>query len=442
MLVLTARTAGADGAAAVNALRELSLRDGRPTALAAPLLPFLLDLVSAEPAPHRASVLVLLADVAAGGRHLRLLLGGAPASDALRAPLEAEGTLLTDLVSASDPKVRGSALLAAAVVARPASALHQAVRERADEESHGVPQGMALLALGAIARRAGPDDSAWDEDAARCTRALGAKGPLKTLPALAFVASGRELPAAATAQLLAALAESARKVNGLPLNRGDLRGAAIWALATPRVAAADTAKVLALFAVARTHKLATDVGCVLVRLAFGDTAAAEPLSSDALTPIQRELLLALSRTPAREFAHVTELNRALERVGLPFKGPRLDRLLGLHGLAPADALVDGRPLWLWCRLALMGRVSADDFVSAVAGLGEEAVAVLLDLGTAPFGLHCRWPQPRELTREQTAEDAAALFDLLARGASALSRSDLQARFTDQARAAEASRSEP
>jgi len=75
--------------------------------------------------------------------------------------------------------------------------------------------------------------------------------------------------------------------------------------------------------------------------------------------------------------------------------------------------VQGRPLWLWLRLCLMGKLARDAFLGSVAGLDDSARVELAKRATDnAYQLMRRWPLPGDITPAIEDEDATQLYDLL------------------------------
>jgi hypothetical protein len=157
--------------------------------------------------------------------------------------------------------------------------------------------------------------------------------------------------------------------------------------------------------------------------------APRPLSS--WTPEQRTLLEEIAKTPYELHLNAGDLSRILRSRGAFGMGGRDDdrylaRYVGLREPSALEAEVDDRPLWLWLRLHLMGRVSDEQWQAATRGLSasERFDLARRALGNA-YQLMRRWPLPT-ITPAVEREDATTLQNVLIPCLDATSTGELEA----------------
>lgn len=146
--------------------------------------------------------------------------------------------------------------------------------------------------------------------------------------------------------------------------------------------------------------------------------ASHPRAFSEWTPLQRALLEALARLPAPSLLNADTLSAKLEKVGaigLDLEGDekRLTRYVGLTRPSVLEQEVDGRALWLWLRLRLMGKVTDSAWRAATAKLaGKKRVELARLALDGAYDLGRRWPPPRAITPKTEAEDAETLLAVL------------------------------
>ncbi len=148
------------------------------------------------------------------------------------------------------------------------------------------------------------------------------------------------------------------------------------------------------------------------------TRASDPRPFSEWTPLQRALLEVLARLPAPSLLNADTLSAKLEKVGaigLDLEGgeKRLTRYAGLSRRSVLEDEVDGRPLWLWLRFRLLGKVTDKAWQAAVSKLtGKKRVELAGLAFDGAYDLNRRWPQPRAITPKTEAEDAGTLVSVL------------------------------
>lgn len=151
---------------------------------------------------------------------------------------------------------------------------------------------------------------------------------------------------------------------------------------------------------------------------LGTRAAKEPLAFTAFNPLQRALLEALAGLPAVAQLNADTSSAKLEKVGaigLDLDGGEklLTRYVGRCKRSVLEDEVDGRPLWLWLRLRLMGKVTEKAWQGATSALaGKKRIELARLAFDGAYNLARRWPLPRAITPKTEAEDAAALVSAL------------------------------
>lgn len=152
-----------------------------------------------------------------------------------------------------------------------------------------------------------------------------------------------------------------------------------------------------------------------VEALFPDVPAEVPCTFLSWNPVQRALLTELAKLPAAVLINAGDLSDRILRVGAMsmVSGDEryLLRYVGLVAPGPLEQEVEGRPLWLWLRLHLMGRVTREAWQAATATLEDGARLELSRLAVNnAYQLLRRWPFPTGITPTQENEDTASLFD--------------------------------
>lgn len=147
---------------------------------------------------------------------------------------------------------------------------------------------------------------------------------------------------------------------------------------------------------------------------FGAQVAARPVAFSAWGPREQALLREIAKTPYELHLNAGDLGRRLAAVGAMSLGAGEDdrylrRYVGLCAPTPLEAEFEGRPLWLWLRLHLMGEVARDEWTECVACLDPEARPEFARraLDNA-YQLTRRFPMPGNLSQEVEREDTTHL----------------------------------
>ncbi len=164
---------------------------------------------------------------------------------------------------------------------------------------------------------------------------------------------------------------------------------------------------------------------------LGRDAAEPPRTFASWNPEQRTLLEEIARTPFALHLNAGSLGRMLATAGAIGLGGvddarYLSRYVGLRDRSTLEEEIEGRPLWLWLRLHLMGQVSEHDWLDATKQLDS---ARRLDLARRSldnaYQWMRRWPLPAEVTMDVEREDAAKLEPALLPIMDALTTDDLE-----------------
>ncbi|HWB74776.1 MAG TPA: hypothetical protein VG755_07465 [Nannocystaceae bacterium] len=150
---------------------------------------------------------------------------------------------------------------------------------------------------------------------------------------------------------------------------------------------------------------------------FDTTPAERPRAFSEWSAEQRALLEELAKLPAAVLINAGDLSDRVMEAGamtVEAEDPRyLLRYVGLVEPGPLERVVDERPLWLWLRLCLMGKVSSTEWSRAANDLDAAARIELARLAVEnAYQLLRRWPFPRDITPAQEDEDTASLFEAL------------------------------
>jgi hypothetical protein len=148
---------------------------------------------------------------------------------------------------------------------------------------------------------------------------------------------------------------------------------------------------------------------------FDTTPAERPRAFSEWSAQQRALLEEMAKLPAHVLINAGDLSDRIMRVGAMSMVPNdpryLLRYVGFVEPGPLERVVDGRPLWLWLRLHLMGTVSRDEWTRAAVDLDAAQRIGLAGLAVEnAYQLLRRWPFPRDITPTQESEDTASLFE--------------------------------
>ena len=150
---------------------------------------------------------------------------------------------------------------------------------------------------------------------------------------------------------------------------------------------------------------------------FDTTPADRPRAFSEWNAEQQALLEEMAKLPAAVLINAGELSERIMAAGamtMMADDPRyLLRYVGLVEPGPLERIVDARPLWLWLRLRLMGRVSPAEWSRAADELDAGARIELARLAVEnAYQLLRRWPFPDDITPAQESEDTASLFEAL------------------------------
>ncbi len=166
------------------------------------------------------------------------------------------------------------------------------------------------------------------------------------------------------------------------------------------------------------------------RQLFGEPPADRPCAFTEWSPIQQAFLIEVAQTPMMSIVNSGSLGRLLTNVGaMTIGGDRDDLYLKRYcGLCEPTALerqVQGRPVWLWLRLRLMGEVSAEDLGPVVALLSDdERLDVARRALDNAYHLTRRFPLPFDVTIDVERVDVAATVDALSPVVAAASEATL------------------
>lgn len=155
-----------------------------------------------------------------------------------------------------------------------------------------------------------------------------------------------------------------------------------------------------------------------VPIVLGTEPADAPRALSSWSAEQRAFLEELTKVPERALLNPDSLSTTLSRLGAIDLGRDGDdcylrRYVGLAQPSALELEVDGRPLWLTLRLALMGRLDRSVWLKCVAGLDGAARVDLARRATNDaYHLMRRWPLARDLTVDAEHEDASRVYDLL------------------------------
>jgi|GEM_PF-2082523 len=151
---------------------------------------------------------------------------------------------------------------------------------------------------------------------------------------------------------------------------------------------------------------------------LGAERADAPRAFASWSPEQRALLEEIAKVPYEANINAGTLSGMLAKVGAINLGPGEDdrflrRYVGLAEPGVLESEVQGRPLWLWLRLCLMGKLDREALLGSVAGLDDRARVELAKRAAGnAYQLTRRWPLPGDITPAIEDEDATQLFELL------------------------------
>jgi len=151
---------------------------------------------------------------------------------------------------------------------------------------------------------------------------------------------------------------------------------------------------------------------------LGAERADAPRAFASWSPEQRALLEEIAKVPYEANINAGTLSGMLAKVGATNLGPGEDdrflrRYVGLAEPGVLESEVQGRPLWLWLRLCLMGKLDREALLGSVAGLNDRArVELAKRAADNAYQLTRRWPLPGDITPAIEDEDATQLFELL------------------------------
>ena len=155
-----------------------------------------------------------------------------------------------------------------------------------------------------------------------------------------------------------------------------------------------------------------------IPIVLGTEPVDAPRALSSWSAAQRALLEEIVKVPEHQHLDSGTLSDALRDVGaMDIGSPDDDRLLRRYvGFATPSVLeteVEARPVWLWLRLCLMGRIDRATWEHVVAGLSSSERIELASRATDnAYQLMRRWPLPLDLTPEHEHDDATRLYDLV------------------------------
>lgn len=155
-----------------------------------------------------------------------------------------------------------------------------------------------------------------------------------------------------------------------------------------------------------------------IPIVLGTEVVDAPRALSSWSPAQRAFLEEIANVP--EVLHLDSgtLSDALRALGAMDIGPPDDdrllrRYVGFATRSVLEAEVEARPIWLWLRLFLMGRIDRTAWENSVTGLSSSERIELVSRATDnAYQLMRRWPLPFDLTSEHEHDDATRLYDVL------------------------------
>ncbi|MGD0524195.1 MAG: hypothetical protein ABSE49_03565 [Polyangiaceae bacterium] len=415
----------ADRRRAIDTLTDILVHDGQITPAAVAAAPFLVQ-AAVDPTNKIADrLLVLLADLATGGSHVRYLARGfdvkpesvaqAPEDHPLQRIHRAVAAGRDGYVAALSRKeaaVRSAASLTLAMLPREAPVTIQPVRAKAAADTDAAARASAVLSLGMLGRYLEKGD-----DRATFERLLGEGEPLLRFAAavaLAYVARS-EWPASARDELVgwAGKGPAAQQKN-FPWGEGTLDQFAVVVLMEVAARSGDIPLLRQLLELsagkpteARVASAAVDV------ILFEDPPIfAEPRLPADLGDAQRSLLGTILEREGLAW----KIRGTLVRHGLLGSDWDVARSLGLGVRAggPMDRVVEGEPLWRTALAVVHGRAPKERWLQRVTyeATPEQVLAACEDAAVPPYALNVPWPPPGQSPWGVEQENRARLQTLL------------------------------
>lgn len=384
-----------------NKLVELCGPAAGSTGPAAAVLPTLLDLLADPAVQEREGLLLVLADLAAGGLHPDALVPGyAPAGLAveLNALVAGRADALVPLLDDKKAAVRGAAALPLALVGR-----HAPIAARAAKEKNATAKGAMLVGLGLLGDRAACEAALSD---GRAAVRFGAACGLLTLDG--------PLHEAAVAIVVEDILTGTGVPRSFPWCVGNTAGMGVNLLTGACLRRDDATPLERLFPKGSNPRLAA----ALLRVAWPERT--NRLRDPArLTEGERGLLRVVSLSKTSVDATYFTLNNR----GFPAHRASLARYAGATAPGPLDMRVGDRPLWLLLREALDGE---REVASVWAAVPEDVDlrALVEDCCSGYMSLHLPFPRGAAGAQLTVARGQAglarAVADLLVRRGEAAS----------------------